>query len=44
VASEYCWDRETFLDQTCVKAGLATGAWRSGDTRIEKFSAEVFGE
>ena len=44
VASEYGWDRETFLDQTCVKAGLAPGSWRSGEARIEKFSAEVFGE
>lgn len=44
VASEYGWNRETFLDQTCVKAGLPPGAWRSRETRIEKFSAEVFGE
>lgn len=44
VATEYGWDRETFLDQTCVKAGLHPGAWRSRETRIEKFSAEVFGE
>ena len=44
VASEYGWDRETFLDQTCLKAGLQPDAWRSPDTRIEKFAAEVFGE
>ncbi len=44
VAIEFGWDRETFLDQTCVKAGLPPGCWRSDDTRIEKFSAEVFGE
>ncbi len=44
VATEYGWDRVTFLDQTCVKAGLSPGAWRSVETRIEKFSAEVFGE
>jgi uncharacterized protein len=44
VALEYGWDRETFLDQTCAKAGLPSGCWRSGDTRIEKFSAEVFAE
>lgn len=44
VATEYGWDRETFLDQTCVKAGLRPGAWRQPETRIEKFSAEVFGE
>ena|ERR1700682_909149 len=42
VATEYGWDRETFLDQTCIKAGLPPGAWRQPDTKIEKFSAEVF--
>jgi len=44
VATEYGWDRQTFLDQTCIKAGLERGAWRSEQTRIEKFAAEVFGE
>ena len=44
VASEYRWDRETFLNQTCLKAGLPRDAWRSKDCRIEKFSALVFGE
>ncbi|HUJ15074.1 MAG TPA: AmmeMemoRadiSam system protein A [Thermoanaerobaculia bacterium] len=44
VATEYGWDRETFLDQTCIKAGLPPGTWRSDGTRIEKFAAEVFGE
>ena len=44
VATEYGWDRETFLRQTCVKAGLPPDTWRAGDCHIEKFSAEVFGE
>lgn len=44
VATEYRWDRETFLQQTCVKAGLPRDAWRDADCRIEKFSAVVFGE
>jgi AmmeMemoRadiSam system protein A len=44
VAAEYRWDRETFLNQTCLKAGLPRDAWRSKDCRIEKFSALVFGE
>jgi AmmeMemoRadiSam system protein A len=44
VASEYRWDRPTFLRQTCLKAGLPRDAWRSKDCRIEKFSALVFGE
>lgn len=44
VATEYGWDRQTFLDQTCAKAGLERGAWRASGTVIERFSAEVFGE
>lgn len=44
VASEYGWDRETFLSQTCVKAGLPPNSWRDLGTKIERFSAEVFSE
>ncbi|HEV7764849.1 MAG TPA: AmmeMemoRadiSam system protein A [Thermoanaerobaculia bacterium] len=44
VATDYAWDRETFLSQTCIKAGLSAESWRSADCRIERFSAEVFGE
>lgn len=44
VATDYGWDRETFLRQTCVKAGLPPESWKLADTKIEKFSAEVFGE
>ncbi|HKR63035.1 MAG TPA: AmmeMemoRadiSam system protein A [Thermoanaerobaculia bacterium] len=44
VATEYGWDRETFLEQTCVKAGLPPDCWRSPGCRIERFSAEVFSE
>ena len=44
VATEYGWDRETFLRHTCLKAGLPTEAWKDPETSIEIFSAEVFGE
>lgn len=44
VATEYGWDRETFLRQTCGKAGLLPDTWQSADAIVEKFSAEVFGE
>jgi AmmeMemoRadiSam system protein A len=44
VATEYGWDRETFLRQTCIKAGLPAESWRSAECRIERFSAEVFSE
>jgi AmmeMemoRadiSam system protein A len=43
VATEWGWDRETFLAQTCHKAGLPQDAWRHG-ARIWRFEAEVFGE
>ena len=43
VATDHGWDRETFLAQTCVKAGLPSDAWRRGAT-VWRFSAEVFGE
>lgn len=43
VPVEWGWDRETFLDQTCVKAGLPPSSWRHGAT-LRAFTAEVFGE
>ncbi len=44
VATEYGWDKYEFLDHTCLKAGLPPGCWRAADTRIWRFSAEVFDE
>ena len=44
VATEYGWDRETFLDHTCQKAGLHKRAWKEPDTIIKIFAADVFGE
>jgi AmmeMemoRadiSam system protein A len=43
VAPEQGWDANTFLEHTCLKAGLARDAWRDGAT-ISCFEAEVFGE
>lgn len=43
VATEYGWDRETFLKHTCLKAGLSEDAWQK-ECDIYTFSAEVFGE
>jgi AmmeMemoRadiSam system protein A len=44
VATEYRWDAETFLDQTCRKAGLPAGAWRRPEAQVLAFTATVFGE
>jgi len=43
VPLEHHWDRETFLRQTCVKAGLPIDAWEHG-AKMEAFTAEVFGD
>jgi len=43
VATEFRWDAETFLAQTCHKAGLPRDAWKHGAT-LWRFEAEVFGE
>ncbi len=44
VATEYGWDRETFLNETCLKAGLHPYAWKEPETEIFKFSALIFSE
>ncbi len=43
VPVEHGWDRETFLQETCRKAGLPLDAWRNVAT-IEAFTAEVFSD
>jgi AmmeMemoRadiSam system protein A len=43
VPVEWGFDRETFLAQTCRKAGLPMDQWKHG-AKIEAFTAEVFGE
>ena len=43
VATEWGWNAEQFLRQTCRKAGLPDEAWRHG-ARVFRFEAEVFGE
>lgn len=44
VAVEQNWDRFSFIQNACYKAGLPHDAWQQEDTVIEKFSALVFGE
>jgi len=43
VATEYGWDRDTFLRHTCLKAGLPDDAWQK-ECEIYTFTALVFGE
>jgi len=44
VPLEYRWDRKHFLEQTCLKAGLPIDAWKSAETELFVFQAEIFGE
>jgi AmmeMemoRadiSam system protein A len=44
VATEYGWDRATFLEHTCRKAGLPESAWQDPHTVIQTFEAEVFSD
>jgi uncharacterized protein len=44
IATEAGWDRETLLEQTCLKAGLPADAWRDPAVEISVFTAEVFGD
>ena len=45
VAVEQNWDALTFLEQTCLKAGLPADTWRDFNAcRVYKFQTEVFSE
>lgn len=44
VATEYNWDKTTFLQQTCRKAGLPTDAYQKPDAELFKFQAVIFHE
>ena len=44
VAIEYGWDKKTFLQQTCLKAGLSGSAWQQPTTQICAFTALILKE
>lgn len=44
VATNNNWNRKTFLEHTCLKAGLPKDTWKNPDTEIMIFSAQVFEE
>jgi len=43
VAEEWNWNREQFLQETCLKAGLPADAWQHG-ARIQAFTALILEE
>jgi len=44
VAAERGWDRERFLKETCLKAGLSGDAWKEGKVERFTFEADVMDE
>ena len=44
VATEYGWDAKTFLDHTCMKAGLEGGCWTSRNIEVMTFEGQIFSE
>lgn len=44
VAVDNNWDRTTFLEKTCWKAGLSEDAYKSPEAQIYKYQALIFGE
>ncbi|MEL9909529.1 MAG: TIGR00296 family protein [Desulfurococcus sp.] len=44
VPVEYCWDEETFLAETCLKAGLRPDCWLDKSTKIYIYEGRVFRE
>jgi AmmeMemoRadiSam system protein A len=44
VASRYNWDMTTFLEQTCLKAGLRKHAWKDPGTQLSSFTALIIEE
>jgi len=44
VATEYQWDAGTFLDHTCMKAGLPAGCWKEDRVEVLTFEGQIFHE
>ncbi len=44
VATEYGWTPAAFLDQTCIKAGLRSGCWRTPEVEVSLFEGQIFHE
>jgi AmmeMemoRadiSam system protein A len=44
VPVEQKWNRQTFLEQTCAKAGMDPNCWKDENTDIFRFTALVFRE
>lgn len=44
VATEQGWNRQTLLEQLCIKGGMSPSSWEEPGATLYSFEAEVFGE
>ncbi len=44
VATEWHWNAEEFLSNTCIKAGLPADCWLSEEVKLYKFQSQIFRE
>lgn len=44
VPVEYCWDVETFISETCLKAGLEPDCWLKHGVQIYRYEGKVYKE
>jgi uncharacterized protein (TIGR00296 family) len=44
VATEYGWDATTFLEHTCMKAGLPNRCWTYPSVEVLTFEGQIFSE
>lgn len=44
VPVDYCWDEETFLGETCLKAGLDLACWLRSGVNVYRIPGRVFYE
>ncbi|MGD1003960.1 MAG: TIGR00296 family protein [Methanoregulaceae archaeon] len=44
VATDYGWDSKTFLDHTCMKAGLPNRCWMHDNVEVLAFEGQIFSE
>lgn len=44
VATEYGWEPATFLDHTCMKAGLPARSWMDSSIEVLTFEGQIFSE
>lgn len=44
VPVEYCWDNETFLAETCLKAGMEPDCWLNKKVKVYRYRTKTFKE